>query len=421
MRPQIIRLTPAALFLVLLLLTFLVWQQQAGLAGWRATFLVPLGGLLMSAAGSWLLHLLLHQMEQHQAAQQLALAEELARRQAQHAARMSRARYRRVFDSATEGLLVLHRDGSILDANPAACRMHGHEQDGLAGMTIQQLLASGHEQQFDELRHQLEESGYARLEAVHRRADGSTFDLVTRSIRSGTAHMLVTLTDVSELKKAIQRHARLSRKVLMAQEEERVRVSRDLHDELGQMLTAIRLELDWVQRRAQPASEELDEAIGMAVEMVEKAAEELRHICKGLRPPLLDDLGLEPAIVQLVEDFEEWTGLTFNLKVQLHEERRTSPEVALCTYRILQESLNNITRHARAKNVNISLSDRGGELLLSVYDDGQGFDQTEQESFKGSGIAGMFERASLVNAKLQVRAEPHQGTRVVLRVPTQKE
>ena len=418
MRQLLIRAVPAGVFLALSLLTLWAWRQQPAGAG----LAVPVIGVLFSAGLGGLIHQLFLRMELYRVARDQALQEVQKKEQARAAMRESEARYLSVFDSATEGLLLLDGQGRIVEANPSACAMHGYEQKGLQGRPMEDLLAPDHEDLLEEFNKQIREDGAAHVDLVTRRMDGGPpLELEVRGTAldlTGSPHVLAFLTDMSELHQALQRHSQLSRKVLMAQEEERARVSRDLHDELGQILTALRLEISWLHKKAGKASPDVAEAFGGAVEMVEKAAEELRRICKGLRPPLLDDLGLEPAMRLLVEDFEEWTGLDISYETLLDEgEPDVPPEVGLCTYRILQESLNNITRHAGARHVNIKVADSGEELVLSVYDDGRGFDTSDRDARKGSGIAGMRERAYLVNGSLHIRSEPHQGTRVTLRVP----
>ncbi len=205
----------------------------------------------------------------------------------------------------------------------------------------------------------------------------------------------------------------------MAQEEERARVSRDLHDELGQLFRAGVLFTDMLRRMEciQPCLGSIDKA----VEMLEEAAKELRRICKGLRPPLLDDLGLEPSVRLLVDEFQQRSHVGVDLEVQWNKGDHAVPmEVALSAYRILQEVLNNISRHAQAREVNIVLAGVDDELTLSVYDDGRGFDRKELAPGGGFGLAGMQERSSLVGGTLDIRSEPFQGTRVLFRVPLEE-
>lgn len=216
------------------------------------------------------------------------------------------------------------------------------------------------------------------------------------------------------------RHAQLSRKVLMAQEEERARLSRELHDELGQLLTALRLEMGVLQKSLGPvlngSSGKLDNAVGL----VETSAEELRRLCRGLRPPLLDDLGLEPALQTLIRDFVERTGITADYDIDCDlNSNQPSPEVALAAYRIMQEALNNISRHARTDRLSASVLCTAGELQLSVEDEGAGFEPGGLSPHESCGIEGMRERALLVGGSLTVTSTPGKGTRVLFRGPLQ--
>jgi len=394
--------------------------EVAASSGWWANPSLPLIGLLLSVSLSWLIHLLFRRVDLYRAAHRRAIQEVNEREKAQEALRQSEARYHSVFDSSTDGLLVIDREGRVVEANTAACQMHDQEPMDLRGRSIEDLFAPGSERILDDFNMQLDALGSAHVETSSYRQDGTPLDLEVRGTTldyGGTHHVLAVLTDVSDLKQAVRRQALLSRKVLMAQEDERARVSRDLHDELGQILTAVRLELGCLQKTAGAECSDLSGAFGGAVDMVENAARELRRVCRGLRPPLLDDLGLEPAIGLLLEEFQERAGPVIHLSISLDEDRQpTPPEVALCTYRILQESLNNITRHAGAKTINVSLTGSDAELVLSVYDDGVGFDMHDGQAARGSGIIGMRERAYLVGGTLDIRSEPYQGTRVVLRV-----
>jgi signal transduction histidine kinase len=222
----------------------------------------------------------------------------------------------------------------------------------------------------------------------------------------------------TKLEEYAKRQTALSHKVIAAQEEERARLSRELHDELGQILTAVRLELDLAKKMLAEKSEVSGAGIERAVEMVGNAAEEVRRFCRGLRPPMLDDLGVESAVRLLVGEFEQATRIRIDLDVDLREDLNRIPtEVALCVYRIIQESLNNVTRHARAERVAIQLSRAGGELSLSIRDDGRGFNLEETIAAKGIGLTGMQERASLVNGSFSILTERGKGTKVELKVP----
>jgi two-component system sensor histidine kinase UhpB len=230
--------------------------------------------------------------------------------------------------------------------------------------------------------------------------------------------VLMLLRRMEWLRAAHDQQTMLSRKVLLAQEEERARISRELHDELGQQLTALRLEMGWLQRHNPPGSSEHSGAYRNAVQLVEQATEELRHMCRGLRPPLLDDLGLEPAVLHLLDEFKRRIECEFEVDIAIGERENTIPRaLALSAYRILQESLNNIRRHATPSRVTVRMAVTASELTLQVSDDGKGFDADRLGAMRGWGLQGMQERASLIDGDIAIHSSRGGGTRVVFRAP----
>ena len=377
-------------------------------------------GLVLSSVAAVVVHWLgRRNLAAHEASDRVQ-TREVERKRVAEQLDASNETYRAVFASVTDGLLVLGEDDLILEANPAACRIHGWDVGTLRGVHVNELISPASQHLYHVFKERDDAAGVFRSDAVHIAKDGSPIDVEVRAsrIRAGEERrMLAILTDVTERNRAGQRLGMLSRKALMAQEEERARVSRDLHDELGQLLTASRFELGWLEKHVAKMPQEAAVALRRAIEAVEESADELRRICRGLRPPLLDDLGLEPAVVLLAQDHEERTGMKVDLETQMDEAVTISKEVSLCTYRVLQESLNNISRHAGASSVDVSVVCSEAELMLSVYDDGKGFDVGDLAAVSGVGITGMRERASLVGGLIEIRSAPFQGTRVVLRVP----
>ena len=217
-----------------------------------------------------------------------------------------------------------------------------------------------------------------------------------------------------------RQQALLSQEVLRAQEEERARLSRDLYDGLGQSLTALRLELDWVRSQDCVNCEARGHTFAQVDMLLEQAAEELRTICIGLRPPLLDDLGFKSSVRQLVAEFEDRTRVTVDLKTHFDDDSTLAPEIALVAYRVLQEALTNVRRHGNADSVKILLTRDAHALDLVVVDDGQGFDLSEAKVSLALGIAGMRERTKLVDGKFEIHSVPQHGTEVSLRVPLAK-
>jgi len=395
-------------------------RRRALEATWWASYPIPALGLVLSLGLAALSFLLLQRIRAYRLARDEALHELAERRKAEQARQASEARYRSVFDSSSDGLVVVAMDGRIVEANAAACTMHGFAEGELEGRLVRELVAEDHQSRVDEFMAQLKAAGSVRMESVNVRKDGGKLDVEVRGSRlghEGKPAVLAVLRDVTEQRRAMQQLMALSRQVLAAQEEERARLSRDLHDGLGQELTALRFEIDWLSKSCKAKCDK-PLSFGHAGQMLESSAKKLRELCQGLRPPLLDDVGLESAIQQLVDNFEAHSAVQGELEVHLDEQApQLAPEAALCAYRVVQEALTNVNRHAAAKNVRVVLRATSSELAISVQDDGAGFDPSNGRPLSHLGIAGMRERASLVRGKLELHSQIGKGTRVELRIP----
>jgi len=224
----------------------------------------------------------------------------------------------------------------------------------------------------------------------------------------------------SELYVALeQRGAELGRasaSILRAEEAERRRIARELHDETGQVLTAIRLELGLLARQVEgnvPAREALERALSLTG----RALETIRATVRGLRPAALDDLGLVPAVESLAEEFSGRTGIAVDCDVQPNGD--LPPEVEVALYRIFQEALTNVARHAEAKHVRASLRRDDREVVLVVEDDGRGFDPSKaaKAGDARAGLAGMRERLLGLGGRLDIKSAPGEGVRLEARMP----
>jgi two-component system sensor histidine kinase UhpB len=202
------------------------------------------------------------------------------------------------------------------------------------------------------------------------------------------------------------------RRALMAQEGERRRIARELHDEVGQTLTGVVLQLEGVHRAA-PG--ELAVQVELVQETAREGVEQVREIARGLRPQALDEFGLRSALATLAAGFSERSRLQVRHVVST-ELPQLAPEQDLAIYRVAQESLTNAARHAGATTVELSLRPLNGSVVLAVRDDGRGITDA-QVSGLGVGLGGMRERALLVGGRLTVRRYPEGGTEVRLEVP----
>jgi signal transduction histidine kinase len=203
------------------------------------------------------------------------------------------------------------------------------------------------------------------------------------------------------------------RRVVSAQELERRRLSRELHDETGQALTSILLGL-----RALEDALESDSSRAAAAdlrELVVTTLQDVRRLAVELRPKALDDFGLVPALERLTETFAEQTGIAVDLETGLPEER-LPPEIETALYRIVQESLTNVVKHARARRVSILLTRRHGMVAAVIEDDGRGFDP-EDTGEEGVGLIGMRERLALLDGRVEIESSEGAGTTLVAEVP----
>ena len=210
----------------------------------------------------------------------------------------------------------------------------------------------------------------------------------------------------------------LSQKLIAAQEAERSRVARELHDEIGQALTAIKLNLQAVQSAAGdgPLAGRLKESMVI----VDRALRQTRDLSLRLRPMLLDDLGLVAALRWHIDHWAQQAGVQAEFVAQLSA-ARLSPELETACFRIAQEALTNVMRHARASQIRVELTQRGAELHLDIRDDGVGFDPDALAKGRASeaalGLQGMRERALIMNGDIEIKSSARQGAAIHARFP----
>jgi signal transduction histidine kinase len=224
-----------------------------------------------------------------------------------------------------------------------------------------------------------------------------------------------------ERRKAIRFSADAVRAREQAREEERKRLARELHDDLGQAMTGLKMDLAWLERRVldapdgAPSSDEVHAKLQMMSQIVNQCIHTLRSVITELRPQTLDQLGLIPSI--------EWQVDTFGRRFGLRTSFTTSVESvpidmgrATAVFRMFQEMLTNVARHANASRINVTVDVDGNTLILTVQDNGRGV-TSKQPAASSTGILGMRERASLLGGELDVVSRPQQGTTVVVRIP----
>jgi signal transduction histidine kinase len=204
----------------------------------------------------------------------------------------------------------------------------------------------------------------------------------------------------------------LSQQLVATQEEERKNLSRELHDHVGQMLTALRMELGRIDRLRLGA--QASAAVAECRHLVDDMVRTVRDLALGLRPSMLDDLGLEPALEWHVRDVARRHGVPIALRMDGDFERLTEPQ-RTCVYRVVQEALTNCVRHARAERIDVAVSEGLGDLVVAIQDDGVGIDPAHRAG--GLGLRGIEERVRELRGTTQIRSDAGKGTTVTIRLP----
>ena len=357
-----------------------------------------------------------------------------SRKQAELALRMSEARLRAIFDSAGEAMVIMDEALTIVMANQASARMHGCSVGQLVGTKIhawmperhRRLLEADVQSHADEdvvSHHRGQQDGLTCL-----RADGQEFPVevtLTRMHVNGQRFFAAAARDITgvlQARQALERSRddlrKLVSRMLTIEERVRRRIARDLHDELQQPLAAIRL--DAMAMAGQPASGPFADAPGRIAAVAGDAIAATRRIVNDLRPRILDDLGLSAALRTMVDGFATRTGIRCACQVVGPDgaDEMLAAELTDCLYRVTQESLNNVFRHARASEAHVLLDLSGGErVLLRITDNGTGIRSQDLQKPDSVGILGMDERVSSLNGHLRVEPAGEGGTLVEALLP----
>jgi PAS domain S-box-containing protein len=219
-----------------------------------------------------------------------------------------------------------------------------------------------------------------------------------------------------QLRTSLDQLRALAARLQSVREEERTLVAREIHDELGQACTAIKMDLASIGRKITKRQNQIRAKVDSAIQLVDNTIGTLRRIASGLRPRTLDDLGLTAALEWQAQEFESRTGI--HCRVTLPQEQITlDTERSTAIFRIYQESLTNVARHAHATRVEAQLEREADQLIFQVHDDGIGFDPEEAKGRRSLGLVGMQERALVLDGELKIEGVPGAGTTMTLRIP----
>ena len=263
------------------------------------------------------------------------------------------------------------------------------------------------------------------IERVIKDKAGKTHTLLinakSASIKGGD--VLYTCRDITErmlaeaeLKQSHEKLRNLSMHIENVREKEREKIAYNLHDDLGQKLTALNMDLDWIRYRLPKYPPQLSVKLNSMVKLLDETTKSVQKIATELRPSILNDLGLIPAIEWQLNEFRDNTGIKYKVKI-IPEELMIDQEISISIFRIIQESLTNIARHANASNVDVTITEKNEILKIKIKDDGVGILKEDIDNPKSFGLMGIRERVKSCGGKVLIKGENGKGTEIYLEIP----
>jgi PAS domain S-box-containing protein len=345
----------------------------------------------------------------------------------------TQARLGAIVDSAMDAVITVDGEQKIVLFNRAAEQLFRVQRDAMLGASLDRLIPArfrgahrGHIGEFGRTGITSRRMGDVTTLWALRPGTEEEFPIeasISQVVEDGRRYFTVILRDITLRKQAEdaliasrQELRELSARVLEAREDEKARIARELHDELGQLLTALKMDLSWLRERvvegeAAPKLEEMGRLLDQTVSST-------RRISADLRPLMLDDLGLADAASWLVDDFGKRYGIASRIDIAADGGlEHLSKSVSTTVYRAIQESLTNIARHSGAKNAWVVLAADDGSLEVEVEDDGRGIAPEDLAKARSLGLRGMRERIAFIGGSFEVARAPRGGTRLKIRVP----
>jgi len=340
--------------------------------------------------------------------------------------RASEERYRELFENAHDAIWLHDLEGNIIAANRATERLTGYSVTELTKMNVKSFLSERSLNLAGQIRCKLlanepVEQPYEQ-HLIRRNGSEATIQLATSLLLSEDEAVAFQhiARDITEQKRMQENQSLYLHQVTRAQEEERKRISRELHDETIQALVVLSRQLDALASSSEGLPEDKKAHLEELWQQTNNIMQGLRRLSQDLRPAALDRLGLLPALEWLASDVAEYSGIKTKVNV-LGTQRRLPEEAELVLFRIAQEALRNVWRHSQATKADITVEFAEDEIRITVSDNGKGFNLTETmgDLARGGklGLAGMQERTQLIGGTLTVQSEVGKGTRVTVEIP----
>jgi len=356
------------------------------------------------------------------------------RKNVERTLKKSEKRFKDLFEGSPDAIFVESLNGIVLDANPAACALHGLEYEELIGIGFIDLIPKEHRAEVETNYKNFIENDlqYIQSYSLNKNRKSIPIEITVNHIEyNGKPAVILHVRDIRErrkteikLTKSYQQLRKLAQHLQDVKEQESTRIARDLHDSLGQVLTALKIDISLLhQQLSDPAKlngnlDSLSDKTKSMLSHLDSTMKSIRRISANLRPVILDDMGLIPAIEWLVEDFRSRTKIKCKLEMDDGIGAGMKSDMETAFFRIVQESFTNIIKHANATKVTVSLYKKNKNLLLEVVDNGVGIDKKQKEKKDISyGLLGMQERALSLSGKFNVFCDRGKGTKVRVKIP----
>jgi PAS domain S-box-containing protein len=357
---------------------------------------------------------------------QALVSEVTERMQTEQAFRLSEGRLAGILDIAEDAIIVIENNESISLFNQGAARLFGYDPEEVLGHPIELLLPERyrgyHSDNIQAFAHAPESARRMaqRREVFGLRKDGKEFPAeasISKLTVGEKTTFTVILRDITDRLQAERQLQSLTTQLMTAQEEERRRISRELHDDINQRLAILAIEMGNMETGPSLSADQARQAFQSLAQRLAAISDDVRRIAYRFHSSILDDLGLPAALKQLTDEFSVRTGI----KTIVVQEDLTDPfprDIAACLYRIAQESLTNISRHAKASRVELELTCDGSAVTLSVHDSGVGFDLERISACDlGLGLINMRERVRSVHGRFEINSKPGHGTQIFVLIP----
>lgn len=345
---------------------------------------------------------------------------------AEEALKESESRYRLLFDGANDGMLVHDLEDNIFMANDAMAQLTGYTIDELLKLKLSSFIEFPDPDNTRKVVKQLEDDTQTQTDRyelyIFRKDDQKrTVDVVSSVLPALGGHPIIQtiVRDITEQKRAQDSLRTYARQAMMAQEEERKRVARELHDDTAQALVSLGMDLNSLVRAKDGISEKISSRMKNLRDRTSDILQGVRSISQALRPPMLEELGLIAALQELVDDLVNQHHVNAQFEVK-GIQRRLPMDTELTLFRITQEAINNVWKHSGATQCSVSLEFGLQKTTIIVKDNGQGFDPAtvmDNTVYPSKlGLTGMWERAQLIDASLIIESSPGSGAKIIIEV-----